>query len=736
MAYIKLSNPERSGILGAVKALGSVAGTILTSDDITSLKDILVDGERRELYNRDIFGLHPLQTALDTAVILCDKVSPDRTMVIAALLHTAVRDGVTDASSLKARWGDDIALAVERLLKVDSLYDRHPAAESENFSRLLLTFAQDIRVIILMIAARLALMRAINHHPLQQQVRRVAMEAGYLYAPLAHRLGLYAIKSELEDLSLKYTNRDIYTTIARKLNETKAKREAYIANFIEPVKKKIEAEGIKFDIKGRTKSIYSIWNKMKKQKNDLDHIYDLFAIRIIIDAPPAREKAECWLAYSLITDMFTPNPARMKDWISIPKANGYESLHITVYGPDQRWVEVQIRTRRMDDIAEKGLAAHWKYKGIKSEGNLDTMMANVRDILETAESGPMELMKNMRMDVYNKEVFVFTPKGDLHNLPQGASLLDFAFYIHTNLGARCTGGKVNGKVKKINYRLQSGDTVEIMTSQTQQPKKDWLNFAITSKARNKIRTALKEQESHYVELGRELLERRFKNRKLEADEAAVTKLVKKLGYKTTTEFYSALGNGTLEPGNVVAAYEKITATVQTTTVSADEYVFRQQDDNDNDSRPGEDVLVIGGGDIKGLSYKLAKCCHPIYGDDVFGFVSSEGTVKIHRRDCPNATDICRKYPYRLIKTKWSGKLGGQMGVTLRILGHDDLGIVTNITSLINKEKNATLRNISIDAHDGLFQGYVVIGISDTTALNNLIKKIKTIKGIKDVQRAT
>jgi GTP pyrophosphokinase len=550
-------------------------------------------------------------------------------------------------------------------------------------------------------------------------------------------LGLYAIKSQLEDLSLKYTDRAVFTSIARKLNETKVKRDAYIANFIAPIKAKLEAEGLKFDIKGRTKSIYSIWNKMKKQKNDLEHIYDLFAIRIIIDAPLEREKPECWLAYSIVTDMYRPNPARMKDWISIPKTNGYESLHITVYGPDERWVEVQIRTRRMDEVAEKGLAAHWRYKGIKSEQGLDAWMKNVRDILETADTGPMELMKNLKLDVYNKEVFVFTPKGDLHRLPLGATVLDFAFNIHTGLGCKCTGGKVNGRNCKLNHKLQSGDTVEILTSNTQQPKRDWLNFVITGKARNKIRIVLKEQESRTAELGKELMQRRFKNRKIEIQEAILMKLIKKLGYKTSTDFFSKLAEEAIDINSIADAYLALCEkqAEQSAAVSAGEYVM--QTPPEETPSHDNDILEIGTGDgiVKGLNYKLAKCCNPIYGDDVFGFISSEGVVKIHRDDCPNARNIRSRYPYRVIRTRWSGKFDGQMAATLSIIGHDDIGIVTNITSIINKEKSTSLRNISIDSNDGLFQGYVVVGISNTQALNDLIKKIKAIKGVKDVTRS-
>lgn len=728
-----LTSEEKEELLAKFSQLRNLMEPVLQEGDTRLLTSCITPAADTEVaYTRNAFGLHPLMLAVDTGIILCERVSPDRTMVLAVLLREAVHAGILTVQNVRGLWGDDVADAVARLSRALSLYERHATVESDNFRRLLLTFAEDIRVIILMIAARLALMEAINHHPDQQRVAQVAYESGYLYAPLAHRLGLYTIKSRLEDLSLKYTDRDTFTSIARKLNQTKVKRDAYIADFIAPVKAKLEAEGLKFEIKGRTKSIYSIWNKIKKQKTDIDHIYDLFAIRIIIDAPPLREKPECWLAYSIVTDMYRPNPSRMKDWISIPKTNGYESLHITVYGPEDRWVEVQIRTRRMDEVAEKGLAAHWRYKGVKAEQGLDVWMKNVRDILETADSGPMELMKNLKMDVYNKEVFVFTPKGDLYRLPLGATVLDFAFNIHTGLGCRCTGARVNGRNCRINHRLASGDTVDILSSNTQMPKRDWLNFVVTSKARNKIRTALKEQESRTAELGKELLQRRFKNRKIELEEATLTRLIKKMGYKTATEFYARLGEATLEPGSVVDSYmELIEKPEATQAVSAEEFVLQTpQEQQDGD------ILEIGSGDgiVKGMNYRLARCCNPIYGDNVFGFISSEGVVKIHRHDCPNAANIRTRYPYRLIRVRWSGRFCGQMAATLQIIGNDDIGIVTNISAIINREKNSSLRNISINSHDGLFDGYVTVGTGGNEALAALIRKIKTVRGVKEVKR--
>lgn len=725
---------ERTELIALCRAILTSMRGISNPDDMRRIKEYIKEAVERGYCQRDRYGINPVFHNIQTAALLCEKVSPDRNMVIAILLFNLVKAQFVTSEVLIKEWGEDVAKLIAGLSNVAMLYSKQAAVESDNFRKLLLTFAKDIRVIIIMIVDRLALMRAINHHPNDKFIHDVSYEANYLYAPLAHRLGLYAIKSELEDMSLKYTDRKRYTEIAHKLNQKKVEREEYIEAFIKPIRERLEQEGLDFELKGRTKSIYSIWNKMRKQKNDVEDIFDLFAIRVILNAPLEKEKALCWFVYSIITDMYRPNPARMKDWISIPKSNGYESLHTTVYGPGDRWVEVQIRSHRMDEIAEKGLAAHWKYKGIKSENDLDKWMNNVRDILETAETGPMELMKNFSMDVYDKEVFVFTPKGDLYKLPMGATVLDFAFHIHSNLGCKCTGARVNGRNQKINYKLRTGDTVEILTSTSQKPKLDWLNFTVTSKARNKIRLSIKEQTGNLAEVGKEMLLRRLKNRKIEADEATLARLVKKMGYKTATDFFDALGKEELSINDAIEGYLDVEHKEQETTarVSAEEYKL-QPTQTEKDGNQNE-VLVIDN-NVKGMNFKFAKCCNPIYGDDVFGFVSSEGVVKIHRNDCPNAYNIKLKYPYRIIRTQWSGKLGGQFAATLRVVGRDDIGIVTNITSIINKEKDSTLRSISITSNDGLFQGYLVVGVNDTKSLDALMKKLKTIKGVKDVQRS-
>lgn len=736
MEEIIFKQEERLRLRRSYRTLLQAIGSKISVAERRALRNMLIEAASKLV--RDRFGIHPLCAALDTAVLLCEAVDADRNMVLAYILSLGTRAKTLDVDVIAKEWDEDVAKLVRGIDRAGSLYSRTAAVESDNFRKLLMTFADDIRVIIMMIVDRLRLMREINHHPSERAVRDTAYEVNYLYAPLAHRLGLYAIKSELEDLSLKYSNRDMYLRIARELKETKESRDKYIAEFIEPVRQRLEKEGINFEIKGRTKSIYSIWNKLKKQQGTLEDIYDLFAIRIIVDCPLDREKPECWLAYSVVTDMYRPNPMRLKDWLSIPKSNGYESLHITVRGPEDRWVEVQIRSRRMDEIAEKGLAAHWKYKGVRSESNLDAWMANVRDILDAAHTGPMELVRNFKMDVYAHEVFVFTPRGDLYKLPQGASLLDFAFNIHTGVGIKCVGGKVNGRTRKLNYKLVSGDTVEVLTSPQQEPSRDWLQFVVTSKARNKIKASLKENENKAADIGRELLQRRFKNRKLEVDEGLLSKTVARMGYKDASVFFSDLGCGELDINAVVDAYtetvaRQLRAEDGAERVSAATYVLQPQEEEVSANAKDDDVLVIGD-NVKGVNFKLARCCNPIYGDDVFGFVSSEGVIKIHREDCPNSHNIRTRYPYRMIRTRWSGKSGTEFPATLRVVGKDDIGIVTNITSIINKEKSVSLRSISIDSHDGLFQGMIGVGVSDSSALSLLIKKLSTVKGVKNVER--
>lgn len=725
-----LSFSEKREMASLFSQVRKLTDSRFSDKEIEAFKKLVRNGMNISNSPHDSKGLPKAIMAIKTAILFAEAIEPDHNILLAIGLYPLLLDKIITIDYISGNWGEDVAALLKGMTAVDRFSNKNSVVNQDNFRGLMLSLADDIRVIIIMIVRNLVLMRAINHHPDQEWVRNIAFEASCLYAQLAHRLGLYKIKGELEDLALKYSNREIYTQIAHKLNETKRSRDAYIKSFIDPVKEKLQAAGLKFDIKGRTKSISSIWNKMKKQKVDLQGIYDLFAIRVIIDTPREKEKSDCWLAYSIVADMYTANPARMKDWISIPKSNGYESLHATVMGPGSKWVEVQFRTKRMDLVAEKGLAAHWRYKGVKGDST-DQWMNNIRDILETADSGPMQLMKDMRMDVYGKEVFAFTPKGDLFRLAAGATVLDFAFQIHSNVGAHCTGAVVNGQHRKITYRVNNGDTVEILTSANQTPKSDWLNIVVSTKARNKIKQSLNEDLQRRADLGKETLERRAKNRKIDLEEAVLMKLINKSGYKYANEFFADMADEKIDPGKFLSTYiDETSVKSEGPKISAGEFQMKKPDEEPAKN----DVLVIGEKSINGLRYKFARCCAPIYGDDVFGFISSDGMVKIHRSDCPNAENIRQRYPYRIIKADWSGKQGDLLPVSLKIIGNDDIGIVANITSIISKEMNTNLRNITVDSHDGMFQGVLVVAVNDQRQLNALLKKLKTVKGVKDIQR--
>ena len=731
---------EKKQLFTLYRKLLRLSGDTLLKDDCRRLRQRLGHAWQVNPTPRDVFGLNPLIKDMQTAVIVAEEIGMRRASILGVMLHDTVRTGTYTAEEIGREFGEDVAGIIRGLIRVQELYQKSPSIESENFRKLLLSFAEDMRVILIMIANRVNVMRQIKDAADNEARLRVAGEAAYLYAPLAHKLGLYKLKSELEDLSLKYTEHDVYYHIKEKLNETKASRDRYIARFIAPIQQKLEEAGLHFHIKGRTKSIHSIYQKMKKQKCPFEGVYDLFAIRVILDSPLEREKQECWQVYSIVTDMYQPNPKRLRDWLSVPKSNGYESLHITVMGPEGKWVEVQIRTERMDDIAERGLAAHWRYKGIKGETGLDEWLTSVREALENSESD-LEAMDRFKLELYEDEVFVFTPKGDLFKLPKGATVLDFAFHIHTALGCRCIGARVNGKNVPLRQRLQSGDQVEIMTSNTQTPKQDWLNIVTTSKARTKIRQALKEMAARQTAFAKEMLERKFKNRKIDYDEATMMRLIKRMGYKVVTDFYQAIADGALDVNDLIDRYleqlRRDTADTRdaATYRSAEAYNLTPTAPDEAGTGGGkEDVLVIDQ-NLKGLDYRLARCCNPIYGDDVFGFVSITGGIKIHRTDCPNAPELRQRFGYRIVRARWAGKAEGtQYPITLRVVGHDDIGIVTNITSIISKEDGITLRSISIDSHDGLFGGTLTVMVGDTGRLEALIKKLRTVKGVKQVAR--
>lgn len=654
----------------------------------------------------------------------------------AILLRKSVEEGVITLDEVGEKYGQSVKQILHGLQRIKELYAKAPVVESENFRNLLLSFAEDMRVILIMIADRVSLMRSIKDMPDNEQRRKISEEAAYLYAPLAHKLGLYKLKSELEDLSLKYLEHDAYYMIKDKLNATKAERDKYIDAFIKPIKEKLEAAGLKFHIKGRTKSIHSIWQKMKKQQCGFEGIYDLFAIRVILDSPFEKEKMHCWQVYSIVTDMYQPNPRRLRDWLSVPKSNGYESLHITVLGPENKWVEVQIRTERMDEVAEKGVAAHWRYKGVKGENGLDEWLGNIRNILENSDD--MQVMDQFRMDLYEDEVFVFTPKGDLFKFPKGATVLDFAYHIHSNVGNTCTGARINNnKVVTFREQLRSGDTVDIMTVSTQKPKPEWLNIVQTSRAKSKIRLALRATQQGEAAYAKEIIERKFRNRKIEIEESVMARLIKKMGFKETRDFYHKVAEQQLEINDIIDTYQEIKRHDDNnhqdnlTSKSADGYNYVSA--NEVIAKTCDDVLVIDR-NLKGIDFQLSRCCNPIYGDDVFGFVTVTGGVKIHRTDCPNAPEMRKRFGYRVIRARWSGKGQSQYSITLRVVGNDDIGIVNNLTSIISKEEKLSLRSISIDSHDGLFSGNLVVMVEDISKLEALIKRLRTVKGVKNVMR--
>lgn len=724
---------ERTELISLLKTLRSAAGHAVTRTEEKKIYSCLKAATGNGDIVRDVFGINPILSSFKTALIAHEEIGLKHDGIIAILLYTGIKDNSAAIEKIREEFGENVSRIIKGLVKIQELYKKNPVIESENFRNLLLSFAEDMRVILIMIADRVNLMRQIRDTDNIDAKFKVSEEASYLYAPLAHKLGLYKLKSELEDLSLKYLEHDAYYMIKNKLNETKKNRDLYIEKFIAPIEKKLTDAGLKFHMKGRTKSIHSIWQKMKKQKCNFEGIFDLFAIRIILDSPPELEKVQCWQVFALITNMYVPNHNRMRDWLTVPKSNGYESLHITVNGPEGKWVEVQIRTERMDDVAERGLAAHWRYKGIKGDAGQDDWLNSIRRALESKDD--MQVMDRFKMDLYEDEIFVFTPKGDLIRFPKGATVLDFAYHIHSNIGNCCVGAKINGKIVTLRYVLKSGDQIDIITSNNQTPKQDWINIVKTSRAKAKIRQALKETQIKDGLYAKEMLERRMKNRKIELSEATMSHLIKKLGFKETKDFYKQIADETLDMNHVIDTYLKIqnhdSITPSQNVRSAEGFSFEAPVSDKGIGH--EDVLVIDR-NMKGLEYSLSKCCHPVYGDDIFGFVTVNGGIKIHKTSCPNSHELHKRFGYRIVKAQWSGKGVSQYTTILRVVGNDNIGILNNITSVISKEEKIMIRSINVDSSDGLFSGNIVISVGDINRLEKLIKKLGTIKGVKQIRR--
>ncbi len=748
-------------LLNPIIAVSHTTKILSLYKQLRELQPNAFSGRSYHFIKHTILEKTPISTAQDVAqqvinsleisLIVSNEIGMSPEGIQACLLSPFVTNN-PQRETVKTQLGDKVCTILKGITNIQELYRKNTSIETENFRNLLVSFAQDMRVILIMIADCTNMMRkmslqcsddksrqpdtdTITYSP--EFITRIAGEASFLYAPLAHKLGLYTIKSELEDISLKILNHDAYYHIKNKLHTTKDARDTYIHNFVGPIEERLKRHNLKFHIKARTKSIHSIWQKMKKQQCEFEKVYDLFAIRIILDSPLDKEKLQCWQTYSIITDMYQPNPKRMRDWLSIPKSNGYESLHITVLGPENKWVEVQIRTERMDNIAEHGLAAHWRYKGVKSgEKGIESWLSSIRAALEV-EKDNMKMMDQFKVDLKADEVYVFTPKGDLYKLIKGATVLDFAYTIHTNIGDHCTGAVVNNRYASIRQELHSGDQVTILTSTTQTPKVAWLDYVMTGRAKSKIRQSLNELEAKEAGLAKEMIERRLRNRKIDFNGNYLNTVIKKLGYKEVNTFYRKVANDQIDFNELIDLYiqtqKRENGELESTTPLHKAEEFKLGNDT-GDSISGSDELVIDR-NLKGLDYTLAKCCSPVYGDDIFGFVTINNGIRIHRTNCPNAAALREKCGYRIVKARWAGNEGkGTYSIVLHIVGNDDLGVVNNISSVISKEAKVNIRSFSIESHDGLFEGILTIVINDTRQLDSIIKKLKGVKGVKNVSR--
>ncbi len=669
---------------------------------------------------------HPIAVAQ----IAAEEIGLGTTSIVCALLHDVVEDTDITLEDIEREFGKKTARIIDGLTKISGVFDYNSSLQAENFRKMLLTLADDVRVILIKLADRLHNMRTMDFMPQHKQLK-IASETIYLYAPLAHRLGLYAMKSELEDLSMKYLEPDTYKFIANNLNEKKAERNSFIKKFIEPIKTRLEEEGLKLEIYGRPKSIHSIWNKMKKKSIPFDEVYDLFAIRIILDSSPDQEKADCWKAYSVVTDLYRPNPDRLRDWVSSPKGNGYESLHTTVMGNKGQWVEVQIRTQRMNEIAEKGFAAHWKYKESSQDNGLDQWIQKVREMLSNPAANALDFIDDFKMNLFSDEIFIFTPKGALIQLPLGATALDFAFDIHTDIGISCIGAKVNHKLVPLSYKLQNGDQVEIITSGKQTPKEDWLNIVVTAKAKSKIKSSLKEEKRKIAENGKEILERKLKSLKITYNTDNLNKIYYYFKLPSTQDLFIAVAQGKIELKHL-KEYLSSEKEIENRT---SEQIEEDQIESllSKVKGPESDVLLIGE-DLQKIDYRLANCCNPIPGDDVFGFVTVSEGIKIHRTNCPNAAQLMANYGYRIVKAKWNRQKELTFLTGLHIVGIDDVGLINNLTKVISNDFKVNMRSITVDTNDGIFDGSIKIFVNDKEHLDNLISNLLEVKGVTAVTR--
>ena len=725
MVAITQQEEERIQILYRYKNLLKSCKNIISREDIKLVRKafglslINNEGERRTNGDPAIYR------TLGIAKIVVSELGLGRTSVICTMLYDIVQKKEINITEVKSMFGPKVTQIIEGLVKVTEIYELNPTLHTENFRKLLLSFADDVRVVLIILADRLFQLRNAGNKSAELQIS-LAKEINFLYIPLAHRLGMYQVKSSMEDLALRYLESEIYFELEKKLKDTEEEREIYIKNFVSPISVELDQLGIKYKIKARTKSIASILHKMKKQQVEFEEVYDIFAIRIIIEALEKREKSECWQVYSAVSDLYRPNPKRMRDWITIPKTNGYESLHTTVMGLQNRWVEVQIRSERMNMIAENGFAAHWRYKGDKGDGGLDNWLQDVREVLESREDSSVDLIDDFKADLYSKEIYVFTPKGDLKQLKSGSTLLDFAYSIHSDLGDKCIGGTINQRNVSIRQVLNNGDRVSITTSNNQKPKSDWLNFVVTTKAKNKIRQTISDERVKESDIGRETLMRRMKNWKIEFCDENIRKLLNHYKYKLASELYFNIAIEThdlSEIKDIITDQKEKEKAVAAPKIEAPKVQVRG----------GEDVLIVDE-NIANVDYSLSKCCNPIFGDDIFGFISIGKGIRIHRVSCPNANEMLTRYPYRVVKSNWSAKGSASYQAVLHITGEDELGIVNNITEVITKDLRVKMRSIQVETNAGAFEGRLTVVISNIDHLNNLIAKLKLIKGVRKISR--
>ncbi len=664
---------------------------------------------------------HPVKVA----ILAKKELSLGVTSIIAALFHDSVQDSYIDTTEIKNEFGVEVAQLLEGLIKISSLYTEKLSLNTENFISLILTITNDVRVVMLKLADRLENIRSIKNFNEEKQFK-IAQETRLLYAPIAHRLGLYHIKTELEDISLRHIDPKAYFEIASKLKETKKQRENYIERFANPIKEVLESKNIKYEFKGRPKSVNSIYGKVSKKNIDISELFDLFAIRLILkDIDREKEKEACWTVYSLVTNIYSPNPVRLRDWISTPRPSGYESLHTTVSGPDNKWVEVQIRTERMDEIAEKGNAAHWKYKEAKTEGGHENWLRQIRDALEQNNEEAIEQAQKQSLP---KEIFIFTPQGDIKKLREGATILDFAYSIHSNVGNQCTGGKVNDKIVPIKYKLNNGDTVEVLTSKKQRPRKEWLNIVASPRIRTRIKRSINEFDFKQAEVGKEMLERKLTQLKIENTDQVVLRLIGHYKYKQALDFYQAIAEHKIDVQHIkeLLTEDQAEAEKQPEQLSAEGFVPKQSD--------SENYLIIDD-KLLDIDYQLAKCCHPIPGDDIFGFVTVDRGIQVHRRFCPNAADMIKRYPYRIINTRWTGQQkNASFIVEIIVTGVDKVGIVTHISEVISKDHKVNMRSLAVNTKDGIFQGVIALFVNDLNHLDTLLSNINKIKGVLKAER--